>query len=367
MKKKLCSAAAALLLLVTALLPAAAADGGDTAAALTLDGAKLNTAAIVQGDTVYLPLRVTCEAMGYTVSWSSAARSVTAQKADRLVELNPDGQSITAGGQTLYFFPRGGDGGFLNRSGTLYLSTDLFDRAFPAAARYDASGNTVALRTVAENSISITPMSLKSEDQNLTVSLRYPQLAGFEDWELQRSINGVFAKAAAACVETGLNSAFELIQTAALNPDYASACASDLSYQVTLNQGGLFNAVLDDYQYAGGAHGGTVRSSYLLNLTTGKALSLSDLMQPDSGYTALINAAIRAEIDRRVASGDLYEFDGAKFETIGDDPAFFLTNDAAVFYFQQYEYFPYAAGIQTFTIPYSDLSACLRDEYAFLN
>lgn len=366
MKKKLCSAAAALLLLAAALLPAAALDGGSASAALSLDGSKLSTDAIIQQDIIYLPLRAACEALGYQVSWSSAARTVTAQKGDRQVELSPDGQTITVGDQTIYFFPQGGDGGFLNQNGSLYLSADLFDRAFPTAARYSEADRTVTLRSVSENELSITTMTLKSEDEHLIVSLQYPQLYGLTDWEVQGTVNSVFTKAAASCVESGLNSAFYLIQDEARNAGYTATCGSYLNYQVTLNQSGLFDAVLDDYQYAGGAHGGTFRDSYLFDLSTGKVLSLADLMKPGSNYTALIDAAVRAEIDRRVANGDLYEFDGMEFQTIGDDPDFCLTNDAVVIYFQQYAYFPYAAGIQTFAIPYEDLSACLRDEYAFL-
>ena len=35
---------------------------------------------------------------------------------------------------------------------------------------------------------------------------------------------------------------------------------------------------------------------------------------------------------------------------IGDSPDFYLTSEAIVFYFQEYEYFPYAAGIQEFPL-----------------
>jgi len=43
-------------------------------------------------------------------------------------------------------------------------------------------------------------------------------------------------------------------------------------------------------------------------------IKLSDLMKRDSSYTANINSVIRTAIDKRVASGDLCEFDDDKLK-----------------------------------------------------
>jgi inhibitor of cysteine peptidase len=72
-------------------------------------------------------------------------------------------------------------------------------------------------------------------------------------------------------------------------------------------------------------------------------------------------------MDRRIACGELIELEGLHFETVGDHPGFYLSGAGIVFYFQQYEYFPYAAGIQEFTIPYGALSGMLKDGYGLIS
>ncbi|XOQ43831.1 MAG: hypothetical protein ACFWTN_05165 [Clostridium sp.] len=72
------------------------------------------------------------------------------------------------------------------------------------------------------------------------------------------------------------------------------------------------------------------------------------------------------EIDNRVEKGILYEFEDHPFKTLGEHPNFYLSNDGIVFYFQQYEYFPYVAGIQEFPISYDSISDLLNPSYSYL-
>jgi inhibitor of cysteine peptidase len=134
----------------------------------------------------------------------------------------------------------------------------------------------------------------------------------------------------------------------------------NIGYNVDVNQKGLLCITLSDYNYRGGAHGGELRSSYTFDLKTGQRLQLGDLMVPGSEYKKFINGVIRREIDARVQKGDLAEH--ATFQDIGDKPDFYLTNTGIVIRFQEYAYFPYAAGIQEFVIPYKDLSGMLRSD-----
>ncbi len=135
----------------------------------------------------------------------------------------------------------------------------------------------------------------------------------------------------------------------------------DISFRVPYNQPGLISIVLDDYRYTGGAHGGDIRTAYTFDLETGRQLGLGDLMKEGSDYRSFINQRIRQEIDKMVQESGFSEL--ATFEDIGDSPNFYLTDDAIVFFFQQYEYFPYAAGIPEFAIPYSDLDGMLNGDF----
>lgn len=118
--------------------------------------------------------------------------------------------------------------------------------------------------------------------------------------------------------------------------------------------------------YPWGAHGSTIQSSPTLNLETGEEYRLKDLLEGPAGYISLISNLVRKEIDARVKTGNLMEIGDPPFKTIGEDQDFFLSNNAVVIYFQQYEYFPYAAGIQEFPIDYTSLGKILKQDFSFL-
>lgn len=137
-----------------------------------------------------------------------------------------------------------------------------------------------------------------------------------------------------------------------------------IEYSVPYNKNDILCVVVTDYRYLGGAHGGAAMIPYIFDLKTGDKITLNDLMLDDSGYREFISKEIRNEIDKRTQAGEVYEIE--PFMDIGDAPWFYLTGQGLVFFFQQYEYFPYANGIQEFDIPYGDLSKMLKEEYARL-
>ena len=193
------------------------------------------------------------------------------------------------------------------------------------------------------------------------VSIVTPRLTGLEDETIQNEINAVFsdyaryAQSDVAPYET--NSQQEHGEGYAVAP-----YAIDVSFEVQYLKGGLLSITLADYRYLGGAHGETTLIALTFNLKTGDQLSLGDLMRDSSDYEGLINAIIRDEIDRRVTDGQVYEL--TPFEDIGNTSQWFLTDESLVLYFQQYEYFPYAAGIQNFEVSYQQLEGYLNDYYA---
>ncbi len=173
------------------------------------------------------------------------------------------------------------------------------------------------------------------------------------------AVNAVFSEYARLAKEDIGKYEKESIEMAA--QDYMDlAYMIDVSYDVAYLGDGLLSLTLADFRYLGGAHGGTAILAYTFDLATGAQLTLGDLMSGD--YKSFINGVIRAEIDRRVAEEELYEL--AEFQDIGDTTQWYPADDGIVFYFQEYEYFPYAAGIQTFSIPYSDLQPYLNERFA---
>lgn len=358
MKKLLCAALTAVMLLTAGTGALAAGLNGEPAAvqaSVSLDGTALNQSAYVQGGEAYLPFRAVAEALGYEVKWSGSNGTITAAGDHDTTVLNLKAETAAKDGHTTFL-----SGRYLLMSERLYLASGLFSDLFGVSAVLE--GGSVTVSSTAQNGVTITTMKLASEDENLKVTLQYPQIGGLDDTDVQNAINSALRTAAVAAVDEGLQSSYEIIKLKETYPDYTNKAEAYFDYRVTYNQNGLLCVVTTDYQYAGGAHGDTVQKTWLFDLETGKMLGLSDLLT--GSYTPVIDALVRSTIDQRTAAGELAEI--TPFETIGENPDFYLNDQGVVIYFQEYEYFPYAAGIQEFFIPYSALKDYLKPGFEFL-
>ena len=152
------------------------------------------------------------------------------------------------------------------------------------------------------------------------------------------------------------------------NPDidyYETTYSNDVSVEVIRADAKIFSFVVYDYLYQGGAHGMTGESGYTFDVATGKQLSHSDFGDEATIKDTAMNYIIKTIDESTQESKDmLFQDDGiiAGYEdaikTSFDGeacPEWYLDNRGIVFLFQQYEIAPYAAGIISFTVPYSEL------------
>lgn len=364
--KKLLAAALVLTMLLAVSLSGYAASGH--LAEFELNNQLVATDAYVNyGGPIYLPLRATAEALGYKVSYTpqDGEKIITAAKDDDIIQVNLTKEQINANGHTYYM------GGFSVSSGIMYdknmvfLDSRLYEEDFGVTASYDEQNDKVIAQSISQNPIYINPVKLVSSGDKLNVTLQYPQFYQLSNSEVQQEINDLMIDLALASEKEGLKNAYDLMWALIEGYDGSPNQAETyFDYHLKYNQNNLLSIVLTDYQYAGGAHGSTIQSSYNFDLASGQDLKLSDLMKSNSGYISYINSVIKQEIDKRAAAGELSVL--TPFETITGDQPYYLSNQGLVIYFQQYEYFPYAAGIQEFTIKYADLAPYLKSAYSYL-
>ncbi|MDO4540734.1 MAG: DUF3298 domain-containing protein, partial [Syntrophomonadaceae bacterium] len=121
----------------------------------------------------------------------------------------------------------------------------------------------------------------------------------------------------------------------------------------------IISYYLDCYKYLGGAHGMTVRSSHSIDPVSGRELGLKDFFVAGYDYVAAINEEIAGQIK---ADTETYYFDTTAEEAkiAADAVNFYATAQGLVFYYQQYELAPYAAGILEYTIPFELLEEGLK-------
>ncbi|MBE5967193.1 MAG: DUF3298 and DUF4163 domain-containing protein [Lachnospiraceae bacterium] len=128
-----------------------------------------------------------------------------------------------------------------------------------------------------------------------------------------------------------------------------------VDYTITYHQNCTLSLYFDQYEYTGGAHGMTTRTSDTWNLQQSRKLEGKDLFLLPKKDITYITDIIKQQIAEQIASGaDIYFEDYTHLVTDYFNPNnFYLTEEGAVFYYQQYDIAPYSSGIRTFLIPYS--------------
>lgn len=128
-----------------------------------------------------------------------------------------------------------------------------------------------------------------------------------------------------------------------------------VDYEVTYNQNCALSLYFDQYEYTGGAHGLTVRSSDNWNLKRSREIKLNEVIVGQINPKVFIIENVLRQIDQSKKEEDfLYfdDYDKLVRENLKNQD-FYLSDDGVVIYFQQYAIAPYASGLRTFLIPYS--------------
>jgi len=131
-----------------------------------------------------------------------------------------------------------------------------------------------------------------------------------------------------------------------------------LVYNITLNNYCFFSFYSDKYEYTGGAHGLTTKSSATFNLCNGKKIPLFAYFDTKNYQELLIKLIQMIAEENYIANPGIY-FENYK-ELISENfnpESYFLTENSISIYYQQYEIAPYSTGIVVFEIPYS-VAAC---------
>jgi hypothetical protein len=123
----------------------------------------------------------------------------------------------------------------------------------------------------------------------------------------------------------------------------------------------IVSVVFSSYSFTGGAHGGTIFTTFTFDLENETVLTLEDLFA-----TGVDPYAVLSEISRKQLTVTLADF--PDFIEAGTEPTpenfanWVLTPDSLVLYFEEYQVAPYAAGPQKVTIPLTDLADVLNPD-----
>lgn len=193
----------------------------------------------------------------------------------------------------------------------------------------------------------------------MTYTIKYPQFVSAYFGTFMDKLNAFYRTKASMYEKTNIKNLFQM---AAVEYEYSIANNYPIrqfeaytDYQVTFNQNCALSLYFDQYEYAGGAHGLTVRSSDTWNLQRSRKIELQDVIVQQNNLREYLANIIIAEIERSNEEGNSIYFDDPN--TLVNENLklnnFYLTEEGVVIYFQQYDIAPYASGLPTFLIPYS--------------
>ena len=123
-------------------------------------------------------------------------------------------------------------------------------------------------------------------------------------------------------------------------------------YNITYNKENIISLYLDNYEYRGGAHGNTIRTSQNWNLSLGRMIPLWQLYQNNPYFILYILREIIKQIKNQIENGTNYYFENLGelvIETF-NPKNYYLTEKGITIFFNQYDIAPYSSGIPEFEI-----------------
>ena len=127
-----------------------------------------------------------------------------------------------------------------------------------------------------------------------------------------------------------------------------------MEYTITYNDNCFLSLYTDKYEFTGGAHGNTVRTSNTWELCTGESISLYCFFKPSADYKLLLTDEIISRAEKNLTDNPGIYFDDYKnlIKNAFNSDSFYLSPGGITIYYQQYDIAPYSTGIVEFTIPY---------------
>ena len=190
-------------------------------------------------------------------------------------------------------------------------------------------------------------------------TIKYPKFLSEKYQTLVYKLNSLYRTKALMYERSNIMNLYQMAMV-----DYEYSAANDFpihqfeayaDFFDTYNENCTISLYFDQYEYTGGAHGLTVRSSDTWNLQKSKRIDLNELFPHNSNYKQYIIDSINRQIEDKISSGDSPYFENYS-QLVADTfkPGnYYLTSDGVVIYFQQYDIAPYSTGLPTFTIPYT--------------
>jgi hypothetical protein len=205
----------------------------------------------------------------------------------------------------------------------------------------------ISSKIQSENKFKLGEKSIIKNLDYLKEDIKIPQLVDGNDEKKINLINSVINKDILPKVEEAEKTSKEYFDGVGQEkPTFPYEIYS--KYTIAEDNNLLLSLYNDYYEYLGGAHGITTRTSYTIDKDKESLITLKELFVQGYPYSDIINKKIKEEISKNPEN---YFDSGKEFKGISEKQSFYIEGDNLVIYYQLYDIAPYVFGIPEFKIP----------------
>lgn len=192
----------------------------------------------------------------------------------------------------------------------------------------------------------------------LTLTIKYPIVNVHNNPIAERKINGQIKMQVDdyfKYVSTTLyNQAIDTYKDSLENNFPFHSYEAYMEYTITYNDNCFLSLYIDKYEFTGGAHGNTIRTSNTWELCTGENIYLYCFFKSGTDYKLMLTDEMGRQAEKNLADNPDIYFDDYKELIVKNfnQDSFYMSPNGITIYYQQYDIAPYSTGIVEFTIPY---------------
>ncbi|MCX6738271.1 MAG: DUF3298 domain-containing protein [Candidatus Parcubacteria bacterium] len=233
---------------------------------------------------------------------------------------------------------------------------------FPSGKRFPSfSDNNInqSLNTsIPNNTLGTESQEIKKDAPSYSENVSYPKIVNLKDADKQDKTNKAIEEFA-----TGIVSTFE-DQLQKSEPSNSSKNSLLAQYLVSFVGESLISVSFSVSEDLGGAQPNNYITTFNYNIIESTEIQLGDVFKKGVDYTKIIGDICKEKLLAQFGSDESLKAwieEGTKPKT-GSFVNFTITGKSLVIYFNPYEVGPYAMGIQTVEIDFTDLQQYLNSE-----